>query len=80
MPAALDDAAVFENQDHVGLPDGREPVGDDEGRPPLHELGEALLDRGLVLAVEGGGRLVQDQDARVGQDRPRDRDALPLAA
>ena len=64
----------------VGAPDRREPVGDDEGRPPLHQLGEALLDERLALAVERGGGLVQDQDPRIGEDRARDRDPLALAA
>ena len=37
-----------------------------------------LLDERLALAVEARGRLVQDEDARVREDRARDRDALPL--
>ena len=39
----------------------------------------ALHDR-LALVVERAGGLVEDQDARVGEQRPRDRDALALAA
>src|SRR5687767_15244075 len=33
--AALDDAAAVHDQDLVGAEDGRQAVGDDEGRPPL---------------------------------------------
>ena len=55
-------------------------MGDDECRPSLHELRQAFLNQSFALAVERGGRFVEDQDARVREDRPRDRDALPLAA
>ena len=47
---------------------------------PCIRYGEALLDQRLGLRVEAGGGLVQDQDARIGEDRARDRDALALAA
>ena len=40
---------------------------------------ERLLDAGLGRDVDARGRLVQDQDARVGQQRPRERDQLALA-
>ncbi len=80
VAAALDDLPLLQHQDRVRPADGRQPVGDDEGRPPLHQLGQPFLDQRLALAVERRGRLVQDQDARIGQDRPRDRHPLPLAA
>src|SRR3989449_10126730 len=35
---------------------------------------------GLALRVEAGRGLVEDQDARIGEDRPRNRDPLALAA
>jgi hypothetical protein len=38
------------------------------------------LQRLLVLRVEVGDRLVEDQDRRAAQEGPRDRGALPLAA
>ena len=44
-------------------------------RSPL----QALLDEGLALRVEGGGRLVEGEDAGLRQDRARDGDALTLA-
>ena len=34
--AALDDAALGEHKDLVGVADGGQPVGDQEGRPALH--------------------------------------------
>ena len=58
----------------------REPVRDGEHRAPRDQPVERLLDLVLRLGVDGAGGLVEDQDARVVQDRPRDRDALALAA
>ena len=48
-------------------------------RPWRSDL-QAVLDQRLALAVEARRRFVEDQDARVGEDRARDRDALALAA
>ena len=47
---------------------------------PLAQRLQAVLDQRLALAVEARRRLVENQDARVGENRARDRDALPLAA
>ena len=80
MPARLDDAAVVEHDDLVGVADGREPVRDRDRRPSLGEPVERLLHEPLGLGVERARRLVEHEDRRVAQDRPRDRDPLLLAA
>ena len=41
---------------------------------------EAALDRGLGACVDRRGRVVEDQDPRVGEERAGDRDPLALAA
>ena len=49
----------------------------------VFECADALqrpLDRGLGLVVDGGGRLVEDQDRRVFEQRARDGQPLALAA
>ena len=46
---------------------------------PLQEPVERLLDQHLGRAVDVRRRLVEDEDARVGEQRARDRDQLPLA-
>ena len=76
--ARLDDAAFFEDDDLVGVDDGREPVRDDERRAAGHQFAQRPLDRDLALGVQRRGRLVQEQDGRVAQDRARDRDPLLL--
>src|SRR5262249_50840094 len=78
--AAFDDAAVLEDEDLVGVDDRRKPVRDDERRAVACDLGELGLDDLLGARVERAGRLVEDEDGRVLEQRARDRDALLLAA
>ena len=74
------DRAVLEHDDLVGQRDRRQAVGDDERRAARHHLAQRELDLLLGRGVDRRGRVVEDQDARVGQQRARDRDALALAA
>src|SRR5438552_3160357 len=53
---------------------------DHERGPAGAKAPEAVLDHLLALAVEARRRFVEDQDPRVGEDRARDRHALPLPA
>ena len=53
---------------------------DDEGGAALHQRLQRLLDLRLGRRVERAGRLVEDQDRRVLQQRPGDGEALALAA
>jgi hypothetical protein len=78
--AAVDDLAGVDEQDLVGALDRRDAVGDHDRRPVAHQPVERLLDQVVGPGVDARGRLVQDQDARVDQDRARDRDALALPA
>jgi hypothetical protein len=55
-------------------------VGDDEGGAALHDLLQRQLQLLLGGGVEGGGRLVEDEDGRVLEERAGDGEALPLAA
>ena len=79
MRALLDDPAVLEHDDQVGAADGREPVRDDERGAAGEQARERLLDHGLAGDVDARGRLVEDQQARVGEQRAGERDQLALA-
>ena len=46
---------------------------------PAEQRVERLLDQDLAGSVDVRGRLVENEDARVGEQRPRDRDQLPFA-
>ena len=78
--AALDDLAVVQDEDLVGVADGGEPVRDgDRGASCRHGV-DGFLDGLLGLRVEGARGLVEDEDGRVAQDGAGDREALLLAA
>ena len=79
MPA-LDDRAVIEHHDAVGLLDRRQAMRNDERRAIARQLRKRRLDAPLGVGIERRGGLIQNQDRRILQDRARDRDALPLAA
>src|SRR5260370_17756220 len=80
MGAVLDQAAALERDDAIRRPHGREPVRDDENGAPLGDLFHVLLNDALALIVEGARRLIEDQNARGGDDRPGNGAALALAA
>ena len=56
---------AFEDKDAVGVADGAEAVGDDDGGAPDDDLFERALDEGFGLVVDGGGGFVEDQDGWV---------------
>src|SRR5258708_6710787 len=78
--AVLRDASALDGQDAVGDPHRHQPVRDDEDGAALHDLAHVVVDDFFALVVECAGRLVEDQDARVADQRPCDRDALALPA
>src|SRR5437763_1696024 len=56
------------------------PVRDDDHGAPLADLLHAVLDDALALVIECARRLIEDQNARIGDQRAGNGDALPLAA
>ena len=77
---ALHQPAVGEHDDQVRVAHRREAVCDHEHRAVRHQAVDRLLYEALGLGVEGAGRLVEDQERWIAQQRPRDRDALALPA
>ena len=81
--ALLGDAAVVDDGDAVAdLVDDLHFVRDDDDRHAqgLVDLAQQLQDRAGRRGIERAGRLVAEQVFRLGRQRPRDRDALLLAA
>ena len=79
MRALLDDPAVLEHDDAPGLADRRQPVGDDDRGAAGQQPPQAVLDAALGVQVDVRGRLVEDEDARVGDERAGEGDELALA-
>src|SRR6266851_8119685 len=80
MTAALGDAAAIEHDDLVGVDDGGEPMRDHHGGAAAAHLFQRALDLLLGAGVERAGRLVEQEDMRVLEDRAGDRHTLLLAA
>jgi hypothetical protein len=78
--AVLDEPAALDGDDAVGAAHRREAVRDDEDGAALRDPAHILLDDALTLVIERAGRLVEDEDARVGDEGAGDGDALALPA
>ena len=72
MITLLDDPATVNHDDHVGVADRREAMGDDEGGAPVTQARHGLLDQHLGARVDVARRLVEDEDARIREERARD--------
>ena len=80
VPSGIIDLAAFEHQYDVGFHQHREAVGDDHERAALGDPQQIRVDDRLALGVESAGRLVEDQDARIADQRTGDGQALALPA
>src|SRR4051812_33650772 len=79
MRAALDNPAVFKNENLIGASNGAESVRDNERRAAGHKGSKALLNQRFAFGIEAGCRFIENEDSRIGQDRTGDSHALPLA-
>ena len=70
------DVAVFHVENHVGIQNGRQAMGNDKAGAALHEFCHGLLDEHLGVGVNVGGGFVQNHDFRVGSDGARNREKL----
>ena len=75
----LDQTALLQHVDEIRTTDSRQPVGDNEySHTPVEPL-YGFLDAPLVLRIEGAGRLIQDQQGRLAQQRPGQSEPLALS-
>src|SRR5579885_2851789 len=79
VSALLDDATGLQDDDIVGSLDGRETVGDHYGGATAQETAQALLHDQFGHGIDVGCRLVEDEDARIGQQGAGEGDELALA-
>ncbi len=76
MGAFFGDAAVLDDKDLVGVPDRGQTVGDGDDGFATGELGDGRLDQVLVLRIDAGRGLVEDDDGRILKDSPGDGNPL----
>jgi len=77
--AGLDDSSFVEDADEVGVFDGGEAVGDDDGGTVAHQFFEGVLDESFRFGIEGGGGFVEDEDGGIAEDSAGDAESLALA-
>ncbi len=80
MRSHLNHFALIEHKDQIRDHHRLDAVRDDEGRAVLHQRVERFADLRLCFQVHGGGRVVEDQDTRILQQRARDGHTLLLSA
>ncbi len=78
--ALVEHAAVVDHHDAVGESQRRAAVGHEQGGATLHQLVERSVDLVLDAGVDRRGGVVEDQDARVGEQRPGQGQPLALPA
>ena len=79
--AGCGDPAFVVHQHHpIRERDGRRAVGDDQRGATVHDFGERGADLVLLRGIDRGRGVVEDEDARVGEDGAGDRKALALPA
>src|SRR5947209_851371 len=80
MPSLLDDFAALNHQYGVGMHDGVQPMGDDNGGAVLAEMLDRFLDLLFGFRIKRCGRFVEQDDWGVLHERAGDRDALALSS
>ncbi len=71
---------LLDNENLIGAADRGRAVSDHECGAALHKLVEAVLNHGFRFGVERAGGLVEDENARLGQQCACDGKPLALAA
>ena len=69
MRALLDDVALLDDEDQIGILDRRETVDDHEGGASRGQAIHRLLDQYLGAGIYAARRFVEDQERCVLHDR-----------
>ena len=80
MPADVVDHTAIEHQNGIGFGQRRQPVRNDDQGSTMRDTRNVGVDDRFAVGVQRARRLVQDQDRRIDDQRPRNRQSLPLAA
>ena len=80
MSALVDDPSPVQDDDPLGEMQRRLAMRDEQRGPVRHHPTERIVNRGLDPSVDRARRVVEDQDARVIENRARERDPLTLPA
>jgi len=78
MAAQLGNAAILNDDDAIGITNGRETVSNDKAGTAFEQLVHAFLDQRLGEGIHAAGGFVHDEDFRVRQDGSGQTDKLFL--
>jgi len=70
---------VIQDNDAIGIANRGEAVGDDDRRPACQDLFQSLLEQVFGLGIDACRCLVEQENGRVGQNRPGKADELALS-
>lgn len=79
MGPFLEDPAVLNKEDLIGVPDGGKPVGDHEHGADAHHFFKRILNENFGFGVDIRGRLVEDHHRGTVNDGPGEGEKLPLS-
>lgn len=65
MSPLFDDAALVDDEEKIGVANGRQAVGDDDARPPFQQLIHGLLHFYFGAGIDVGRRFIENQDAGI---------------
>ena len=80
LGADVDHPAAVQHRDAVGQRERGAAVRDEQCRTSPHDLAQRVVDLRLDTRVDRAGRVVQQQDLRIRQQRPGECDPLALPA
>ena len=80
MGALLDEAALLEDEDPVGIAECAQAVGDCQGGAAAGQDAKRLLDRLFRFGIDAARGLVEDENSGIEEQGPRDRGPLLFAA
>ena len=80
MRALLNDLSFVDDIDAMRRPNRTQPMRNDKNRTPLTDLGHVPLDHRFGFVIQRAGRLIENQNAGIRDQGPRNGDPLTLSA
>lgn len=78
--AGFHDPPLVHDQNAVAIPDGRQTVGDNECGTAFFNRLHIAPDEFFGFVIKSRGGFIEDQQTRIGNERPGNGNPLPLAA
>ena len=70
--------SIVEDDDFIGVEHRADALGDDKAGAVFHDPDQGVLNPAFGFDIDRAGRVVQDEDGRLEEERARDGDTLFL--